>query len=348
MQQHIQTLVKHIFRKDSLKDVSVNELEQFTTAYPYAAVGHYLLARKLKENGNEEEFIKQADITSLYFNNPLWAHWQLQAAHATVQHEHSTTVEETVAHATAVVAAHETAFSVVSLAEEAAELHKTNGETPEENTITAQPLEDGSANGFFDGPNADAPAEDPSTNVIIEQPAIIDNTEETLPQTETTSAVPAETPLAAIPDPGAPVLEQVNGTPLQDTIASDEEEVFEPYHTIDYFASQGIKLSKEDTGAPKGKLDRQLKSFTEWLRSMKRTTPSATELDENSNQSIVKIAEYSVSGNEIVTEAMAEVWAKQGNLSQAIAIYEKLSLLNPTKNAYFASRIQKVIAQKPD
>jgi hypothetical protein len=34
---------------------------------------------------------------------------------------------------------------------------------------------------------------------------------------------------------------------------------------------------------------------------------------------------------------MAEVWVKQGNKDKAIEIYNKLSLLNPAKSAYFAS-----------
>ena len=44
--------------------------------------------------------------------------------------------------------------------------------------------------------------------------------------------------------------------------------VFEPMHLVDYFASQGIKLSEEvQTG---DKLGKQLKSFTEWLKTMKK------------------------------------------------------------------------------
>src|SRR5690606_32245525 len=43
---------------------------------------------------------------------------------------------------------------------------------------------------------------------------------------------------------------------------------FEPYHTIDYFASQGIRI-KEDA-RPGDRFSQQLKSFTEWLKSMKR------------------------------------------------------------------------------
>ena len=49
-----------------------------------------------------------------------------------------------------------------------------------------------------------------------------------------------------------------------------EELLFEPLYTSDYFASQGIKLSEEVQ--PGDKLGNQLKSFTEWLKTMKKTT----------------------------------------------------------------------------
>lgn len=161
--------------------------------------------------------------------------------------------------------------------------------------------------------------------------------ETTLPAAEETAPAAAETspiPEAALPGSFKPV------------ISESEEPVFEPYHTIDYFASQGIKLRQEDL---KDKLGMQLKSFTEWLRSMKRVapviveTPVANTFDET-QQSIQEIAGHSVEGKEVITEAMAEVWVKQGSKEKAIAIYEKLSLLNPAKRPYFAARIDQIKA----
>jgi hypothetical protein len=97
----------------------------------------------------------------------------------------------------------------------------------------------------------------------------------------------------------------------------------------------------------KDKLGKQLKSFTDWLRSMKSIGPidPNTSLDEVTNQSIQRIAEHSVEEKEVLTEAMAEVWIKQGNADKAIRVYEKLSLLNPAKSPYFAGRIEQLKAQ---
>lgn len=44
----------------------------------------------------------------------------------------------------------------------------------------------------------------------------------------------------------------------------------------------------------------------------------------------------------MLTEAMADVYAQQRLTRKAIAIYEKLSLLNPDKSATFTARIEKL------
>jgi hypothetical protein len=120
--------------------------------------------------------------------------------------------------------------------------------------------------------------------------------------------------------------------------------VFEPYHTIDYFASQGIKLQQSDLS--KDKFGKQLKSFTEWLRSMKRLPQASVDvnIDEATQQTIQKVAEHSIEEKEIVTETMAEVWIKQGNREKAIETLHKLSLLNPSKSHYFAAKIEQLKA----
>lgn len=120
---------------------------------------------------------------------------------------------------------------------------------------------------------------------------------------------------------------------------------FQSYHTIDYFASQGIRLQQADLS--RDKLGQQLKSFTEWLRSMKKLPAPEVENTQTPDDSIrqevvMRNAAASIEDKDIVTEAMAEVWTKQGNYPRAIEIYTKLSLLNPSKSAYFASKIDQL------
>ena len=123
---------------------------------------------------------------------------------------------------------------------------------------------------------------------------------------------------------------------------TDEMPVFEPYHTIDYFASQGIRLSNE---LPTDKLGKQLKSFTDWIKTMKKLPQGTLEKQletTGSSENIQAMAADSVEMKEVVTETMAEVLAMQGNKAKAMELYHKLSLAYPDKSAYFAAQIEKL------
>jgi hypothetical protein len=123
--------------------------------------------------------------------------------------------------------------------------------------------------------------------------------------------------------------------------------VFAPYHMIDYFASQGIKLVLEDN--PADNFGKQLKSFTDWLKVMKKLPSQmvSEKTDEKENDRIRHFASHSIEERDILTESMAEVLAKQGMYENAIALYQKLSLIYPPKSAYFASRIDQLKASLP-
>jgi hypothetical protein len=135
-----------------------------------------------------------------------------------------------------------------------------------------------------------------------------------------------------------PALE-IPGLTIEAIDPATAELSYTPFHTVDYFASQGIKFKEEQQ--PTDKFGRQLKSFTEWLKLLKKvpgTTP-ATPVNPQSEKKVEQMAAHSLSEGDVLTEAMAEVWEKQDNPQKAIAIYEKLSLQNPGKRAYFAAKI---------
>lgn len=112
----------------------------------------------------------------------------------------------------------------------------------------------------------------------------------------------------------------------------------EPFHTVDYFASQGIRLETDPRADDK--FGQQLKSFTSWLRQMKRLP--ATKITEKEPDPLVEsIASDSLQDGEVVTESMAEVLLMQGKQAQAIEVWQKLSLLHPEKSHYFATLIEK-------
>ena len=152
--------------------------------------------------------------------------------------------------------------------------------------------------------------------------------------------------------------EDTIASPLDDKVTNLISEQFaqfkEPIETIelafdneiamaanaDYFAAQGIEIDL--TKLPQDKFTQQLRSFTAWLKILKQKEgiPVMEEMAEENEKEIAAIAEKANTTADVITEAMAEIWLKQGNKRKAIDIYSKLSFIFPEKSVYFASRIE--------
>jgi hypothetical protein len=143
------------------------------------------------------------------------------------------------------------------------------------------------------------------------------------------------------PENDSSFVKEQNETSLENENEENEIVSFEPLHTVDYFASQGIKLSEESLS--NDQLGKQVKSFTAWLKSMKKLHPGQLpEQNEVIEKLIQTSSEASNQSVNVLTEAMAEVLVKQGKSEKAIEMYQKLSLLNPSKSAYFAAKIESI------
>ena len=158
--------------------------------------------------------------------------------------------------------------------------------------------------------------------------------------------------------------EDTIAAPLDDKVSSLISEQFaqfkEPIETIelayeeeiamaakaDYFATQGIDIDLSKV--PQDKFTQQLRSFTAWLKVLKQKEgiPVLEEMAEENEKEIAEIAEKANTTADIITEAMAEIWLKQGNNRKAIDIYSKLSFIFPEKSVYFASRIEQIKHKK--
>ncbi len=206
-----------------------------------------------------------------------------------------------------------------------------------------------------------APPEDKDEETIVETSEPIDAAQEmgdenslvpnafsNSESSEFTDPVGAEQPTET-PETEIQAQQEVSSETVMEKEQEPTDELpitFQSYHTIDYFASQGIRLRQEDLS--QDKFGQQLKSFTDWLRSMKKLPPNEESrglingLDDSGQKHVIQHAAHSVEGKDIVTEAMAEVWAKQGNHEKARVLYEKLSLQNPSKSAYFAAKIEQL------
>lgn len=141
-------------------------------------------------------------------------------------------------------------------------------------------------------------------------------------------------------------------TPLEETILT-----FQPLYTEDYFAYKKLK-DPNNAETMTDKAQAEMMSFTDWLRELKdnfsagqsirnRYQQQMHKLYEDEEPEVSEVVEKMAMDsitltNDIVSETLAEIWARQHQHEKAIAIYEKLSLLNPDKNAYFAQKIQEL------
>lgn len=103
--------------------------------------------------------------------------------------------------------------------------------------------------------------------------------------------------------------------------------------------------------------EEQKRSFVNWFDKTKKTVKKKKStsnliddfLKDSKNKEKIKPEVFSpsnmakmslVSNNQFVTETLATIYAKQGQIDKAIEIYQQLSLKNPEKKTFFASRIR--------
>lgn len=91
-----------------------------------------------------------------------------------------------------------------------------------------------------------------------------------------------------------PVLEKLltRQVALSNQAPINEEMLFEPLFATDYFASQGIKLSEDVQSSDK--LGKQLKSFTEWLKTIKKTHNYTPPEPKQVDQNVAQLAEKAI------------------------------------------------------
>lgn len=311
MSESTQALANLLPGKHSLDDYTLQEIEQLTQQYPYFVPAQFLLLQKLK-HADPEQFQKALQKARLYYHDPLQLEWILSSEKFQLElSDLPDAVESQPAERDEMEdAPTEEKFTDESEAQ-ATEPAETLFTDIEESAIDEEELE---------GAEEDKSETDlPPLNIsgVIEKTIAAEKEE--APEESTTPEK---------------ALQQMTISPAPEGLT------FEPYHTIDYFASQGIKMGAEEKSTDK--FGKQVRSFTDWLKVMKKLPVSemGRNVDAGAERKVENLAEHSVDEANVVTEAMAEVWLKQGNKQKAIETYNKLSLLNPSKKAYFAAQIE--------
>ena len=94
----------------------------------------------------------------------------------------------------------------------------------------------------------------------------------------------------------------------------------------------------------KGKLPKKRKASIEIIDQFIQNEPSVRKPSDHIAP--MDIAQKSITDHDdLVSETLANIYLKQGNYQKAILIFEKLSLIIPEKNTYFATQIEKIKKQ---
>jgi hypothetical protein len=309
MSERIHVLAQQLFGKSSVDECDLQEVKDLANRYPYFAPAQFLLLEKLKKE-NSPEYAAQLQKSVLYYHNPLEFEYFISSERFETVIDFEESLQPSVINDEEDEASIDTTISSAENAEPVIE----ETMVPELETVHKETVPTNVSSDEMD---------------LVEPEAVFTDEEVLPPEVEEKMTESIER-----------VLDHEEEQIKEPVPASTKDLVFEPYHTVDYFASQGVKLSQEETS--KDKFGKQLKSFTDWLKTMKRLP--ATEISKNidavSETKVQHLAADSVHDADVVTEAMAEVWIKQGNREKAIETYNKLGLLNPSKKAYFAAQIE--------
>lgn len=321
---HADLFYKLIRQPSALSDISIEKIEQLTREYPWFGAAHQLLYLKkaaLQTNDAQEQFFKAAVYTqpqqSLHLLYPN-TEWNIESTLQTTTH--STTLAALNADLDQLDALQD-ALATID-AEESIDLLHGQDQVPLEQLDIPVSVTPFSAKDPLQEQDLEDAAADALANVEVADQQEINELE----------SVKVHASIAGSAEAVSQQLTEKVTTPKPAFI-------FEPYHAVDYFASQGIKLKEEKLG--NDELSRQLKTFTQWLRTMKKVyVEDKKELDPQQEKIVIDIASVSNQNAEIITETMADVLLQQGKKGQATEIYQKLILLHPEKSSYFAQRIE--------
>ncbi len=347
-------IISQLTGSGSIDEIGMDTIQQLAAKYPYFGPAQYLYAKKLKLAGNTD-FEKQAQKTALHFTNTYWLHYLL--IHDEIKGYLGAEEERIAVTATLqlningqTVSDEEQEPVLTAVPDEAEPVVENIALIIEEvQQVTAEKVS-GTKNELSKLPPDKKNTEEPETaeqNIIdLEVLKKKDETDFELSEkdadnTENTELAAMNNEPQAVNPRIAEILKEQAAAykkPVEEneTVHNTEE----PYYTIDYFASQGIKL--EEIKQAHDQFETKVKRFTDWLKQMKRVNPHPSDLgtDPETEQIIENIAASSNETREIVTEAMAEVLIKQGKMNKAIQLYIKLSFLNPDKSTYFAAKIE--------
>lgn len=229
--------------------------------------------------------------------------------------------------------------------------------------------------------DSDTAYEEPYEEAVQQQAPLAETGEEVFTLENEFTAIVEETPLPFTQDDEDRskgfVFEQA-ASQVEEQAEEEDETLILPVYTEDYFLHQGVQVSNDiPADAERSGIDDEeakslmvVMSFSEWLNHFKTRSEKAREEEEDQKalktmwqkeklvaaleeeneeipENVFQMAVNSITReDDLASESLAEIYAKQGKYDAAIDMYKKLSLRNPQKSAYFARKIDAVLKEK--
>jgi len=363
-------IIQHIFQQPDIKQVDEAALERLVTSYPYFTAARLLLARK--QYSVQKNLLAPAVKKAQQYSTNMHYFYRFVTTD-----EKSIAPEVAEVEAPVIV---EAAPAPVPAPVQEAPVNVLPDE-PVTAAPAPQPVQDTKIHVTVPKAPAEAQPAIPETkftapayNTEEEELTVTDNDVVATPVASAPEPVPATAattrdmpPAAPAPEPAASTeklplnvlnveAEPIKIFPLDTSDTEETSLTYQPLYTDDYFAYKRMK-EPEQAEELNEKGAAEMKSFTSWLREMKHTFAekaskqwyhqqmhrSYEDADPEVSEAVEKMAMESITLNDdIVSETLAEIWARQHQYQTAIHIYQKLSLLNPNKSAYFAQKIKEL------
>jgi len=313
-------------------------LEDFTASFPW--YNSAWLQKALKNNGGDAA---HAHLRQ-FVDNPYLLHWLLNRE--IIVDETEPAIEGLKSVESQSLAAAQEKEAVLLEEDELEEVAERAAEWLTEEDISVEESSEELEESYV-SPEIQPSPEDPELVTTTSVEPIIAEAETELPIADEQEEAMLETPPAAEAKSEAePLINARVGMALKEAAAALKGNespdagnlpAFQPHHTIDYFESIGIHFKE---GFTKDKFQTQVKSFTQWLKSMKQINYQTGNVEED--LAVTRKAIASLAVDLVKTETMADVLVKQGKNAEAAAIFTELQLLYPDKSAYFAARLEKL------
>ena len=327
-------LFKNIFDKNLSEDETPAYLSELQNKYPWFALPYFY---KLKNTGiGDRDYNKQAALTAQFFPNIYLLNQRLQQKNFIISSDSTAIIPEVQEHE--IDEPRPVIEPVTENIPVTQEPETFIPEVQEHEIDVPQPVIEPVTENIPVTKESETIIPEVQEHEIDEPQSLIEPVTENIPVTQEAEPTDLNLPTGTHSslEKAAADFRKVE---TDDNTSSSGPILFEPLHATDYFASQGIKLS-EDVQS-QDKLGKQMKSFTAWLKVMKKTPEQQQGLPHVADEiQIQNLANKSNTEADVNTESMAEVYIQQNKKEKAREIYKKLSLINPDKSAYFAAKIE--------